>query len=133
MFLKLLVLFAAFCPINGYAMLGRKHRYLGKQNSVDGSSFMLKYRASQEEHGTYVLDMAALNVLNKELQPPITAFLPRLSQEPQELMKQEKMEQLLDMEIIAGRLAMTAAVILLCNEISNGKSIPAQILELFNP
>lgn len=131
MLLKNLVLIAALCPTTGFAVLGlSKHPYQRKQSLDDESSFMLKYRVNHEEDGDYTLDTSLLNELKGLSETSTKAFLPTRSQE---FAEKQKVEQLLDLEIIAGRLAMTAAVVLFSTEILNGKSIPEQIIGSFVP
>lgn len=137
MSLKLIIFLVALCSISGYTALPqRSHLHREKQSSLYEtqslvfSKTMLKYRESQVEDSAYVVETVVLNKLNASPEPAITAFLPRISQELEE---EENLDQLLDLEIIAGRFAMVAAVILFCAEVSNGKSIPEQILGLFLP
>merc|ERR1711920_839610 len=66
-----------------------------------------------------------LSSINDEEERQPTAFLP---QAVQETAQRNEMAQLLDVELVVGRLAMIATVVAFGAEMSAGKSIPDQVL-----
>jgi hypothetical protein len=93
------------------------------------SKTRLQYRNQDEDDILYTdsNDSAfAASLLNDSRKIPESIFLPRLSQ------NKRRAEQLLDAELIIGRIAMMASIVMISSDILAGTSLPDQIYNLLH-
>lgn len=91
------------------------------------SKTRLQYRNQDEDDILYTESAdatAAASLLNDPSKIPKAIFLPRLSQ------NKRRTEQMMDTEIILGRIAMMASIVMISAELSAGTSLPDQIYNL---
>ncbi|KAI2496527.1 hypothetical protein MHU86_17969 [Fragilaria crotonensis] len=93
------------------------------------SKTRLQYRNQDEDDILYTdsNDTAfAATLLTDSRKIPKSIFLPRLSQD------KRRADQLMDAELIIGRIAMMASIVMISSEILAGTSLPDQIYNLLH-
>lgn len=104
------------------------------ESSTDSSTILhsktrLQYRNQDEDDILYTdsNDTAfAATLLTDSRKIPKSIFLPRLSQD------KRRADQLMDAELIIGRIAMMASIVMISSEILAGTSLPDQIYNLLH-
>ena len=127
---SILLLTAAFCSANAFVVSSARPQFGVTPMTIGGkceetstmlfSTTKLQYRNQDEEDSLYtdsttVLD-SALKVSYPETRP---AFLPRK--------EKRRAEQMMDAEMVLGRIAMIASSVAIVAEVVTGTSLPEQI------
>ena len=89
------------------------------------SKTRLQYRNQDDDEFLYT-DSAVIASESFKQQIPQAIFLPRLAQD------KKRAEQMMDAEMILGRIAMAASIVLISAELVAGTSLPQQIINVLH-
>lgn len=89
------------------------------------SKTRLQYRNQDEDEFLYTDSAVVLSETSKQ-RIPKAIFLPRLAQD------KKRAEQMMDAEIITGRIAMAASIVMISAELVAGTSLPQQIVNILH-
>jgi hypothetical protein len=89
------------------------------------SKTRLQYRNQDEDEFLYTDSAVVVSETSKQHIPP-AIFLPRLAQD------KKRAEQMMDAEIILGRIAMAASIVMISAELIAGTSLPQQIVNVLH-
>jgi hypothetical protein len=87
------------------------------------SKTRLQYRNQDEDQFLYTDSAVIVSEISKQ-NIPQAIFLPRLGQD------RKRAEQILDAEMILGRIAMAASIVMISAELFAGTSLPQQIVNV---
>lgn len=95
------------------------------------SKTQLQFRRQDDDEYLYTDTTIAAGAaaLNPTVAAPSKIFLPQASQD---FAQRKKVEELMDAEMVLGRLAMVAAIVMFSNEVVSGTSLPEQIASFLN-
>jgi hypothetical protein len=94
------------------------------------SKTQLQFRSQDEDDYLYTDTTAvAAPPAAVVVAAPRKIFLPQASQD---FAQRQKVEELYDAEMVIGRLAMVAAIVMFSNELVSGTSLPEQISNFLN-
>lgn len=93
------------------------------------SKTQLQYRNQDEEDFLYTDNTVAMEAASTSVAAPRKIFLPQAALESAE---KKKVAEMMDTELIVGRVAMVSAIIMLTTEVMAGTSLPQQISNLLN-
>ncbi len=89
------------------------------------SKTRLQYRNQDDDEFLYT-DSAVIVSDSFKQQIPLDIFLPRLAQD------KKRAEQMMDAEMILGRIAMAASIVLISAELVAGTSLPQQVINVLH-